>query len=114
MHGYTVAFWVAAGVFAIGAVVVGSLMHSIKIEADAPTEPTGKPQLARSCAEKARICRPFPFHRRDRFNSGSEQARNRACFGFVSVREPAREGACFGWRRRATEHYRLSGHETAF
>jgi hypothetical protein len=33
MHGYTVAFWVAAGVFAIGAVVVGSLMHSLKIEA---------------------------------------------------------------------------------
>ena len=48
MHGYTVAFWVAAGVFAIGAVVVGSLMHSIKIEADAPAEPSGEPQLARS------------------------------------------------------------------
>ena len=48
MHGYTVAFWVAAGVFAFGAVVVGSLMHSIKIEADAPAEPAGEPQLARS------------------------------------------------------------------
>src|SRR3954464_15943013 len=33
MHGYTVAFWVAAGVFAFGAVVVGSLMRTIKIEA---------------------------------------------------------------------------------
>ncbi len=48
MHGYTVAFWVAAGVFAFGAVVVGSLMRSIKIEADAPAEPAGEPQLARS------------------------------------------------------------------
>ena len=48
MHGYTVAFWVAAGVFAFGAVVVGLLMHSIKIEADASPEPTGEPQLARS------------------------------------------------------------------
>ena len=48
MHGYTVAFWVAAGVFAFGAVVVGLLMHSIKIEADAPAEPTIEPQLARS------------------------------------------------------------------
>jgi len=48
MHGYTVAFWVAAGVFAFGAVVVGLLMHSIKIEADAPTQPAGEPQLAGS------------------------------------------------------------------
>jgi hypothetical protein len=53
MHGYTVAFWVAAGVFAFGAVVVGSLMHSIKIEADAPAESAsarfpagGSPQVA--------------------------------------------------------------------
>jgi hypothetical protein len=43
MHGYTVAFWVAAGVFAFGAVVVGLLMRSIKIEADASPEPTGEP-----------------------------------------------------------------------
>jgi hypothetical protein len=48
MHGYTVAFWVAAGAFAFGAVVVGLLMHSIKIEADASPEPTGEAQPARS------------------------------------------------------------------
>jgi hypothetical protein len=48
MHGYTVAFWVAAGVFAFGAVVVGLLMHSIKIEADASPEPSAEPQLART------------------------------------------------------------------
>ena len=53
MHGYTVAFWVAAGVFALGAVVVGSLMRSIKIGADAPAEPPsarfpagGSPRIA--------------------------------------------------------------------
>jgi EmrB/QacA subfamily drug resistance transporter len=36
MHGYTVAFWVAAGVFAFGAVVIRLLMRSIKVEAHAP------------------------------------------------------------------------------
>jgi EmrB/QacA subfamily drug resistance transporter len=48
MHGYTVAFWVAAGVFALGAAVVGLLMRSIKLEADATAEPTEAAQLARS------------------------------------------------------------------
>ena len=48
MHGYTVVFWVAAGVFAFGAVVLGLVMHSINIEADAPAEPAAEPQLARS------------------------------------------------------------------
>src|SRR6185312_14661542 len=46
MHGYTVAFWVASGVFAFGAVVVGLLMRTIKVQADASPEPTGEPQLA--------------------------------------------------------------------
>jgi len=32
VHGYTVAFWVAAGVFAVGAVVVGAVIPSIKLE----------------------------------------------------------------------------------
>ena len=41
MHGYTVAFWVAAGVFAFGAVVVGVLMRSIKIQ-----QPAGEPAVA--------------------------------------------------------------------
>jgi EmrB/QacA subfamily drug resistance transporter len=39
MHGYTVAFWIAAGVFAFGAVVVGVLMRSIKFEANASPDP---------------------------------------------------------------------------
>src|SRR5215203_2790823 len=43
MHGYTVAFWVAAGVFAFGAIVVGSLMRSIKVEAHAPGEAAAEP-----------------------------------------------------------------------
>jgi hypothetical protein len=48
MHGYTVAFWVAAGVFAVGAVAVGLLMRSVKIETDAPAEAAEEPQLVRS------------------------------------------------------------------
>ena len=38
----------SAAVFVVGAIVVGLLMHSIKIEADASPEPTGEAQLARS------------------------------------------------------------------
>jgi predicted MFS family arabinose efflux permease len=33
VHGYTVAFWVAAGVFAVGALVSGGMMRSVKVEA---------------------------------------------------------------------------------
>ena len=32
MHGYDVAFWVAAGVFAFGAIVVGATMRSVRVE----------------------------------------------------------------------------------
>jgi MFS family permease len=40
VHGYTVAFWVAAGVFAFGAIVVGLMMQSIKVtEQHAAAEP---------------------------------------------------------------------------
>jgi hypothetical protein len=48
MHGYTVAFWVAGGVFAFGAVVVGALMRSVKVEAHAPAEATAEPVVAHS------------------------------------------------------------------
>lgn len=41
VHGYTVAFWVAAGVFLIGAIVVGTLVQSIRIE-----EPSGAAEPA--------------------------------------------------------------------
>jgi EmrB/QacA subfamily drug resistance transporter len=41
VHGYTVAFWISAGVFAFGAVVVGALMRSIRV-----AEPAGEPALA--------------------------------------------------------------------
>jgi hypothetical protein len=41
VHGYTVAFWVAAGVFAAGAVIVGLTMRSIRVEA-----PSGEPVAA--------------------------------------------------------------------
>ena len=46
MHGYTVAFWVAAGIFAVGAVVVGTLMRSVKLAGAG--EPTGEPAVAHS------------------------------------------------------------------
>lgn len=41
VHGYTVAFWVAAGVFAVGALVVGAIVPSIRIapEHGAASEP---------------------------------------------------------------------------
>jgi hypothetical protein len=48
MHGYTVAFWVAAGVFAFGGIVVGTLMRSIKVEAHAPGEPAAEPVAVHS------------------------------------------------------------------
>ena len=41
VHGYTVAFWVAAGVFAAGAVIVGLTMKSIRV-----TQHTGEPVAA--------------------------------------------------------------------
>jgi MFS family permease len=42
VHGYTVAFWIAAGVFAFGAVVVGTLMRSIQVA----EQPEGEPAMA--------------------------------------------------------------------
>jgi MFS family permease len=41
VHGYTVAFWVAAGVFAAGAVIVGLTMKSIRV-----SEHAGEPVVA--------------------------------------------------------------------
>jgi EmrB/QacA subfamily drug resistance transporter len=39
VHGYTVAFWVAAGVFAFGAVAVGALMRSVRLDSAMEVEP---------------------------------------------------------------------------
>ncbi len=41
VHGYTVAFWVAAGVFAFGALVIATLMRSVKV-----AQPAGEPAMA--------------------------------------------------------------------
>ncbi len=41
VHGYTVAFWVASGIFAFGAVVVGLLLPSIRV-----AQPHGEPAMA--------------------------------------------------------------------
>ncbi len=45
VHRYTVAFWVSAGVFAVGALIVGTVMRPIKVEAEAE-EPVGEPVAA--------------------------------------------------------------------
>jgi EmrB/QacA subfamily drug resistance transporter len=39
VHGYTVAFWVAAGVFAVGALVVGGMMRSVRVAPEGVPEP---------------------------------------------------------------------------
>jgi hypothetical protein len=41
VHGYTVAFWVAAGVFTFGAVVIATLMRPVKVG-----QPAGEPAMA--------------------------------------------------------------------
>ena len=39
VHGYTVAFWIAAGVFAVGGLLVGGMMRSIRVEPKAAPAP---------------------------------------------------------------------------
>jgi EmrB/QacA subfamily drug resistance transporter len=46
VHGYTVAFWVAAGIFAVGALVVGGIMRSIHLAGVERSEPTAEPIAA--------------------------------------------------------------------
>jgi hypothetical protein len=38
VHGYTVAFWIAAGIFATGALVVGTTMRAVRFQHE-PLEP---------------------------------------------------------------------------
>jgi uncharacterized BrkB/YihY/UPF0761 family membrane protein len=39
VHGYTVAFWVSAGIFALGAVLAATLLPRGVVEVDANAEP---------------------------------------------------------------------------
>jgi EmrB/QacA subfamily drug resistance transporter len=41
VHGYTVAFWIAAGIFAFGTVVVAVVMRSVRVQ-----QPAGEPAMA--------------------------------------------------------------------
>jgi MFS family permease len=54
VHGYTTAFWVAAAIFAAGAILVGSLVPSIKTRAatakPTPTHPSPHPAAAETAA----------------------------------------------------------------
>jgi EmrB/QacA subfamily drug resistance transporter len=46
VHGYTVAFWVAAGIFALGAVVVGTVVRSMRVAGGQVSAPTADPMAA--------------------------------------------------------------------
>jgi EmrB/QacA subfamily drug resistance transporter len=50
VHGYTVAFWVSAGIFAAGALVVGGMMRSVRVEPETLPAPMteSRPVLART------------------------------------------------------------------
>ena len=39
VHGYTVAFWVAAGIFAVGALIVGATMRAVRFGNEPLVEP---------------------------------------------------------------------------
>jgi hypothetical protein len=51
VHGYTTAFWVSAAIFAAGAVLVGSLVPSIKTRATTPKPTPAHPSPPRAAAE---------------------------------------------------------------
>ena len=55
VHGYTTAFWVAAAIFATGAILVGSLVPSIKPRATTtkptPAHPSPRPAAAENAAQ---------------------------------------------------------------
>jgi EmrB/QacA subfamily drug resistance transporter len=55
VHGYTTAFWVTAGIFAAGAILIGWLVPSIKTRAPTPqptpAHPTPRPVVAESAAQ---------------------------------------------------------------
>ena len=53
VHGYTTAFWVAAAIFAAGAVLVGSLVPSIKARATTPKPTPAHPSPRPAAAESA-------------------------------------------------------------
>ena len=57
MHGYTVAFWVAAGVFAFGAVVVAVTMQSIKVRRRAGGRAGARPLARRHVRTSPRRAR---------------------------------------------------------
>ena len=46
VHGYTVAFWVAAGIFASGAVLVGGMMRSVRVQPEGGPQPAAEPMTA--------------------------------------------------------------------
>jgi MFS family permease len=53
VHGYTTAFWVAAAIFAAGAILIGSLVPSIKPRATTPKPTPAHPSPHPTAAESA-------------------------------------------------------------
>jgi hypothetical protein len=53
VHGYTTAFWVTAAIFAAGAILVGSLVPSIKTRASTPQPTPARAQPRPAAAESA-------------------------------------------------------------
>jgi hypothetical protein len=55
VHGYTTAFWVSAAIFAAGAILIGTLVPSIKTRATTPKptppHPSPRPAAAESPAQ---------------------------------------------------------------
>jgi len=46
VHGFTTAFYVAAGIFALGAVLCASIMRSVRVEPGEAHQPAREPALA--------------------------------------------------------------------
>jgi hypothetical protein len=55
VHGYTTAFWVAAAIFATGAILVGTLVPSIKPRATTPKPTPARPSPHPAAAESGAL-----------------------------------------------------------
>lgn len=60
VHGYTTAFWVAAGTFAVGAILVGALVPSRRRLGGPAMPDTHESPVARSACARVARCRPQP------------------------------------------------------
>jgi hypothetical protein len=72
LHGYTTAFWVSAAIFAAGAILIGSLVPSIKTRASTPKPTPAHPSSGR----EPRTCLKRPLNaRKEKFRCSRESRR---------------------------------------